>query len=144
MSGLLLFIILIGVLLLATLVIKYSGSLRDTSSTNVRILTPQQKRDQALQGFHPHCIRCGYPLLHEESTCPQCGITIQISPEELNKQQNNYILQNNGWFKASQGFSTAGDNLTRAGRNISKAGNTMTLWITIPILIIVFLLLFVF
>lgn len=97
-----------------------------------------KNKPDPLINFHPHCIRCGYPLLHNETTCPKCGIQIQISPEELGKQQRIYLANNNAWGKAANNLQSASNSLDKAGSNMSHIGCLLTIFITIPILIILY------
>ena len=95
-----------------------------------------------LRGFHPSCVKCGYPLLHNEEECPQCGIKIQISQEELARQQRMYMLHNNKAYKISQGLNSFGNGAQKVGNTASSIGNMLTLIITVPIVIIFLILMF--
>ena len=98
----------------------------------------EERLKNELASFHPHCIRCGYPLLHNETTCPKCGIQIQISPEELGKQQRIYLANNNAWGKTANGLQSASNSLNKTGSDMSRIGCMLTIFITIPILIILY------
>lgn len=98
----------------------------------------EKKQVYSLANFHPHCLNCGYELLNNESKCPNCGIDIQISKEELEKQQRIYLANNNGFGKAANVLQSTSNNLTKTGKNMSHAGCLMTIFITIPILIILY------
>lgn len=97
-----------------------------------------KNKPDPLINFHPHCIRCGYPLLHEETTCPKCGIQIQISPEELAKQQRIYLANNNAFGKVANAMQSTSNGLEKAGSGMTHVGCMLTIFITIPILIILY------
>lgn len=121
------FFILLVILAVALIAILFANLSKD-----------DKNKPDPLIGFHPHCIRCGYPLLHNETTCPKCGIQVQISPEELGKQQRIYLANNNAWGKAASGLQSASDSLNKTGSNMSHVGCMLTIFITIPILIILY------
>lgn len=103
--------------------------------------TRQEEFEKAIEGFKPHCIKCGYTLLHDEKICPKCGSPIQLSPEEIWRQQMEYICDNNPFTKIGNSTSSVGNGLENSGSNLNKTGNTLIGGITIPIIIIVILIL---
>lgn len=139
---------LITLLVIATIIIIFAFAFLffTPSETNRqrrrREYNQQQHINEILKDFHPHCMNCGYTLLHQETTCPRCGVPVQIPPEELSKQQNQFVLKQNGWFQASQKIANAGNKIDKVGRSAGSFGKTMTIWVTIPILIIFVILLF--
>ena len=98
----------------------------------------EKKQVDTKANLNQRCLNVGYELLNNESKCPNCGIDIQISKEELEKQQRIYLANNNGFGKAANVLQSTSNNLTKTGKNMSHAGCLMTIFITIPILIILY------
>ncbi|MBA1433803.1 hypothetical protein [Bombilactobacillus bombi] len=143
-SLLIFMVILIGIFIFIgiPIIIVVSTYMKSRPPKQVRDYQRQQKINYQLQNFRPHCLRCGYPLLYNEQYCPQCGILIQLSPEEINRQQQQYLLENSKLYKFGIGAQSFSNRMQKVGNRMSKFGTTMTLWVTLPIVILFIIIFF--
>lgn len=90
------------------------------------------------------CNNCGRNIVigWHTTQCPKCGIALESGEVQglLSQYQDN--LNNSKIYQAGVKMEKTGESMKEIGNGLSSCGCFLTIFVTIPILIILFLLMF--